>query len=500
MSTTVTVPPMAPTNTINPLPNTPTTAANRPDTSATAYDLHAQTKTAAAQLKAAQKAEKAYNDKKKCMGARKDWYDAKEHFTSAAHGVKEGGKCLSRVIKAGPVLIMEQGMVVKDGLTKKRKENKKEKAAVENGEGEENEHAVATAAATAAAAAATQAPKEKKAKKQRTEEEKKAKKERKEKKKQAAEEREAGAATAVTGIEKKKQTLDQVRQRILCYTSRFKEEEDDEQLTAPIPRENQGAGSPSQSEEGGRRSEERRSGLIGGQGNSAPSANVGTTTSTIPTQVPETNPTSPSAGGSLGGSPSSSSPLSDANIPHAEGGASAADRGGRWSADGLKSRYSGMVGRLRGGDGESEAVVSGGSAVRESSPAASSVDVVETEKMATKNKKEKMTVAEKKKLLVQKIKLLLAELKSGKGEGENERDEFDSERGQSNFFSKLNSRRRYHVAQVRDLIDEILLRISTSFVEFSGKLAAARVRVGERSKKTRKVRFAKQKQKEEKDV
>ncbi|KAM3066784.1 hypothetical protein ACMFMG_011853 [Clarireedia jacksonii] len=496
-TTTVTVPPMAPTNTINPLPDTPTTAANRPDASATAFDLHAQTKSAAAQLKAAQKAEKAYHDKKKCMGARKDWYDCKEHFTSAAHEVKEGGKCLSRVIKAGPVLIKERGMVVKDGLTKKRKENKKEKVAVENGEAAENEHAVATAAAAAAAAAAASGvPKEKKVKKEKTEEEKRAKKERKERKK-----KEAGIATAATGTEKKKQTLDQVRQRILCYTSHFNEE-NEEKLTAPTPRENPGAGSPGQNEEGGRRtSQERRSWPVRGQGNSTSSANGNASTSHIP--IPDTNPTSPSSGGNPGGSPGPSGPLSDTNLHDAEGGPSAANRSWKWS-NGLKSRYSGVVGNMRGGDVGSEAAMTGRNAVRESSPATSSVDAVGNEKTAVKNKKGKMTMAEKKNLLALKTKLLLAKLKFKKQRRDNDnfddddgKGKFDSEKGRSNFFSKLNSRRRYYITQVRDLIDEILLRISTLFVEFFGKLSAARIRVGERSKKTRKVRFAKQKEKKD---
>ncbi|TGO29183.1 hypothetical protein BPAE_0018g00720 [Botrytis paeoniae] len=107
---TTTGPIPAPTNTVNPLPATPAEAAAgaRPAASGTALDLHTQTEDAAKEYKNAQKAEKAYAQKKKCMTARKDWYDCKVHFAAGVQGFREGGKCVGRVVKAGPALAMEK--------------------------------------------------------------------------------------------------------------------------------------------------------------------------------------------------------------------------------------------------------------------------------------------------------------------------------------------------------------------------------------------------------
>ncbi|TEY43963.1 hypothetical protein BOTCAL_0358g00040 [Botryotinia calthae] len=106
---TTTGPILAPTNTVNPLPATPAEAAAvGPAASGTALDLHTQTEDAAKEYKNAQKAEKAYAQKKKCMSARKDWYDCKVHFAAGVQGFREGGKCVGRVVKAGPALAMEK--------------------------------------------------------------------------------------------------------------------------------------------------------------------------------------------------------------------------------------------------------------------------------------------------------------------------------------------------------------------------------------------------------
>lgn len=177
-----------------PVPN-PTTDAARPNTSNTALNLHTQTESAAAQFKSAQKAEKVYREKKIGMAARKDWHQSIEHFTAAAHGFKEGSKCVGRVIKAGPVLIKEHGRAAKEELSTKRKKEKKERADEEaTGNGE------------------TVKPKV-------------PKKDKKEKEQAAA-----------SGAEQKKLTLDQVRERILCYRSRFREEEEgDDVVVAPRP-------------------------------------------------------------------------------------------------------------------------------------------------------------------------------------------------------------------------------------------------------------------------
>ncbi|TGO20118.1 hypothetical protein BTUL_0001g01290 [Botrytis tulipae] len=107
---TTTGPILAPTNTVNPLPATPAEAAARaaPAAAETALDLHTQTEDAAKEYKNAQKAEKAYAQKKKCMSARKDWYDCKVHFAAGVQGFREGGKCVGRVVKAGPALAMEK--------------------------------------------------------------------------------------------------------------------------------------------------------------------------------------------------------------------------------------------------------------------------------------------------------------------------------------------------------------------------------------------------------
>ncbi|KAF5875268.1 uncharacterized protein Bfra_003721 [Botrytis fragariae] len=107
---TTTGPIPAPTNTVNPLPTTPAEAAAgaEPAASGTALDLHTQTEDAAKEYKNAQKAEKAYAQKKKCMTARKDWYDCKVHFAAGVQGFREGGKCVGRVVKAGPALAMEK--------------------------------------------------------------------------------------------------------------------------------------------------------------------------------------------------------------------------------------------------------------------------------------------------------------------------------------------------------------------------------------------------------
>ncbi|KAF7883279.1 uncharacterized protein EAF02_005199 [Botrytis sinoallii] len=107
---TTTGPIPAPTNTVNPLPATPAEAAAGvgPAASGTALDLHTQTEDAAKEYKNAQKAEKAYAQKKKCMTARKEWYDCKVHFAAGVQGFREGGKCVGRVVKAGPALAMEK--------------------------------------------------------------------------------------------------------------------------------------------------------------------------------------------------------------------------------------------------------------------------------------------------------------------------------------------------------------------------------------------------------
>lgn len=107
---TTTGPIPAPTNTVNPLPATPAEAAAgaAPAASGTALDLHTQTEDAAKEYKNAQRAEKAYAQKKKCMTARKDWYDCKVHFAAGVQGFREGGKCVGRVVKAGPALAMEK--------------------------------------------------------------------------------------------------------------------------------------------------------------------------------------------------------------------------------------------------------------------------------------------------------------------------------------------------------------------------------------------------------
>ncbi|KAF7887651.1 hypothetical protein EAF00_009945 [Botryotinia globosa] len=107
---TTTGPIAAPTNTVNPLPATPAEAAARaaPAAAGTALDLHTQTEDAAKEYKNSQKTEKAYAQKKKCMTARKDWYDCKVHFAAGVQGFREGGKCVGRVVKAGPALAMEK--------------------------------------------------------------------------------------------------------------------------------------------------------------------------------------------------------------------------------------------------------------------------------------------------------------------------------------------------------------------------------------------------------
>lgn len=108
------VPIPAPTNTINPLPLTPeetvVARAVRPNasTSTTALGLQAHTVDAAVQSQNAQKADKAYREKKKCMAARKEWYDAKVHFAAGVQGLREGGKCVGRVVRAGPSLVVEK--------------------------------------------------------------------------------------------------------------------------------------------------------------------------------------------------------------------------------------------------------------------------------------------------------------------------------------------------------------------------------------------------------
>ncbi|KAB8290282.1 hypothetical protein EYC80_011147 [Monilinia laxa] len=107
-TTTTATPIPAPTNTINPLPDTPAEAAARPAASGAALDLHTQTEDAADQYQSAQRTEKAYNEKKKCMSARKDWYDCKVHFAAGVQGFREGGKCVGRVVKASPSLVMEK--------------------------------------------------------------------------------------------------------------------------------------------------------------------------------------------------------------------------------------------------------------------------------------------------------------------------------------------------------------------------------------------------------
>ncbi|TGO89600.1 hypothetical protein BPOR_0102g00230 [Botrytis porri] len=107
---TTTGPIPAPTNTVNPLPATPAEAAAgaAPAAAGTALDLHTQTEDAAKEYKNAQKAEKAYAQKKKCMTARKEWYDCKVHFAAGVQGFREGGKCVGRVVKAGPALAIEK--------------------------------------------------------------------------------------------------------------------------------------------------------------------------------------------------------------------------------------------------------------------------------------------------------------------------------------------------------------------------------------------------------
>lgn len=256
---TTTGPIPAPTNTVYPLPATPAevAAGTRPTSSGTALDLHTQTEDAAKDYKNAQKAEKAYAQKKKCMTARKEWYDCKVHFAAGMLGFKEGGKCVGRVVKAGPALAMEkvqgrkgkgvksvdsgisgESMVVEKEKAKKEKA-KKEKVDKKSGNGgvkakvaglkekllamkekrtmeknaKANEKAgIATPTASGAAATATTPV-------------------------AAAPVAPVVATPAQTKQEKKRMTLDQVRDRILSYRhTHFSWAEEDEEEVNAAPR------------------------------------------------------------------------------------------------------------------------------------------------------------------------------------------------------------------------------------------------------------------------
>ncbi|KAF7873949.1 hypothetical protein EAF04_002621 [Stromatinia cepivora] len=281
----------APTNTINPLPATPAeaaavaavaAAASRPGTSGTALDLHSQTEDAARQYKDAQKAEKAYGEKKKCMSARKDWYDCKVHFAAGVQGFRQGGKCVGRVVKAGPYLVKEKVMGVKgkgvkgvdsastgsSAVLEKEKADKKDgnrgvkakvmelkekllavkekRTAKKNAKA--NETGATTRAATTAEAvvvtaapiAATPAP-----------------------------------APAPTKQEKKRMTLDQVRDRIISYRrSHFISEDEDEDEVTMAPRIAENPTRRSQSaRKAGSGSLSRRRGS-GGRGSSGANTNT----------------------------------------------------------------------------------------------------------------------------------------------------------------------------------------------------------------------------------
>ncbi|APA16288.1 hypothetical protein sscle_16g110580 [Sclerotinia sclerotiorum 1980 UF-70] len=271
-STSTTTPIPAPTNTINPLPATPAEAAavaaaataSGPAASGTALDLHSQTEDAARQYKDAQKAEKAYGEKKKCMTARKDWYDCKVHFAAGVQGFREGGKCVGRVVKAGPSLVKEKvrggrgkgvkgvdsastggsavlekekvdkkggggggvkarvlGLKEKVLAVKEKRAKKKITKADESDATTTNEAATAAATTTGAAPAApiTSTPTP-----------------------MAAAAAVAASASAPTPTptptkqEKKRMTLDQVRDRILSYRTHFFSADEDEEEVNMAPR------------------------------------------------------------------------------------------------------------------------------------------------------------------------------------------------------------------------------------------------------------------------
>ncbi|EDN94627.1 predicted protein [Sclerotinia sclerotiorum 1980 UF-70] len=207
-STSTTTPIPAPTNTINPLPATPAEAAavaaaataSGPAASGTALDLHSQTEDAARQYKDAQKAEKAYGEKKKCMTARKDWYDC-----------GGGGGVKARVL----------GLKEKVLAVKKKRAKKKITKADESDATTTNEAATAAATTTGAAPAApiTSTPTP-----------------------MAAAAAVAASASAPTPTptptkqEKKRMTLDQVRDRILSYRTHFFSADEDEEEVNMAPR------------------------------------------------------------------------------------------------------------------------------------------------------------------------------------------------------------------------------------------------------------------------
>ncbi|KAK2625633.1 hypothetical protein QTJ16_004945 [Diplocarpon rosae] len=114
--------PAVPTETPAVIPPTSSSpASDRPGTSGTELNLRNDRQKAQTSYQRAAKAEQEYRAKRRATYARKDIKSAKEHFTVSATSFKEGCVCAWSAIKAGPAVVKEKQVKMREEHAEKRK-------------------------------------------------------------------------------------------------------------------------------------------------------------------------------------------------------------------------------------------------------------------------------------------------------------------------------------------------------------------------------------------
>ncbi|CZT44093.1 uncharacterized protein RSE6_04218 [Rhynchosporium secalis] len=101
----------------------PSSASGRPGTSGTELNLRSDRQKAQTSYQRAAEAEQAYRAKRRATYARKDMTAAKEHFKVAGTSIKEGTKCVISAVRAGPAILKEKQVKMREESKQKKKEN-----------------------------------------------------------------------------------------------------------------------------------------------------------------------------------------------------------------------------------------------------------------------------------------------------------------------------------------------------------------------------------------
>ncbi|CAL3972542.1 hypothetical protein PZA11_004366 [Diplocarpon coronariae] len=102
-------------------PTCPSPASGRPDTSATELNLRNDRQKAQTSYQRAAQAEQDYRAKRRATFARKDIKSAKEHLTVSATSFKEACACAWSAIKAGPAVVKEKQVKMREDNAEKRR-------------------------------------------------------------------------------------------------------------------------------------------------------------------------------------------------------------------------------------------------------------------------------------------------------------------------------------------------------------------------------------------